>query len=71
MHEVSMRKCARITRFVRWVGVEASDPPTYEGLSNLASFLIEFEVKVTESQRLSALDFVLKATPAKWWGTHK
>ena len=34
-------------------------------------FLAEFEEKVTESQRLSALEFVLKATPARWWGTHK
>ena len=45
--------------------------PTYEGLPNLASFLVEFEEKVIESQRLSTLDYVLKATPARWWGTHK
>ena len=34
-------------------------------------FLVEFEEKVAESQRLSALDFVLKATPIRWWGTHE
>ena len=45
--------------------------PTYEGLPNLATFLIEFEGLVTELQRLFALDYVLKATPARWWGTHK
>ena len=44
---------------------------TYEGLPNLASFLEEFEEKVTESQRLSALEYVLKSTPTRWWGTHK
>ena len=71
MHEVSMRRCARITRSVRQVGADASDLPRYEGLPNLASFLAKFEAKVMESQRLSALDFVLKAMPAKWWGTHK
>ena len=53
------------------VGYEASKLPTYEGLPNLASFLIDFEVKVTESQCLSALDFVLKSTPTRWWGMHK
>ena len=45
--------------------------PTYESLPNLASFLVEFEEKVTKSQQLSAFDYVLKAMPTKWWGTHK
>ena len=45
--------------------------PTYEGLPNLATFLSEFEGLVTESQRFSALDHVLKATPSRWWETHK
>ena len=45
--------------------------PTYQGLPNIASFLEEFEEKVTESQRLSALDHMMKATPARWWGTNK
>ena len=71
LHEVSMRRCARITRFIRWVGVEARALPTYEGFPNLASFLEEFKEKVIESKKLSSLDCVLKATPAIWWGTHK
>ena len=66
-----MRRCARITRSIRRVGVEASELPTYEGLPNLASFLVEFEEQVIESERFFSLDFVLKATPARWWGTHK
>ena len=45
--------------------------PTYEGLPNLATFLSEFEGLVIELQHLFALDYVLKATPARWWGTHK
>ena len=56
IHEVSMRRCARITRVVQRVGDEASVFPTYEGLPNLASFLEEFKEKVTESQRLSTLE---------------
>ena len=35
------------------------------------TFLNEFEGLVMESQRLSALDHALKATPARWWGAHK
>ena len=58
-------------QFVRWVGAEANDLPIYEGLPNLAYFYTYFEVKVMESQHLSTLNFVLKATPARWWGTHK
>ena len=50
MHEVSMRICARITQSVRRVGAEGSELPTYEGLPNLASFLVEFEAKFTELQ---------------------
>ena len=47
MHEVSMRKCARTTRSVQQVRLDASEIPTYEGLPNLAYFLKEFEEKVT------------------------
>ena len=47
MHEVSMRRCARITRSVRKVGAEASELPTYEFFPNLESFLEEFEAKFT------------------------
>ena len=43
----------------------------FEGMPNIASFLVEFEEKVTESQQLSALEFVSKDSPARWWGTHK
>ena len=71
LHEVSMRRCARITRSVRWLGDEVNNIPTYEGFPSLASFKTKIEAKFTESQRLSALDFVLKATPTRWWGTHK
>ena len=71
MHKVSMRKFPRIIRSMRQVGVDTSDLPTYEGVPNLACFQSEFEAKVAESQRLSSLDFALKATSAKWWGTHK
>ena len=66
-----MRRCVRVTRFVQWVENELRELPTYEGLLNLVTFLTEFEGLVTESQCLSALDHVLKATPTRWWGVHK
>ena len=71
LHKVSMRRCVRITRDFRRVGAKASTLPTYEGLPKLASFLEYFEEKITESQRLSTLDYVLKATPARRWSTKK
>ena len=66
-----MRRCAKITRVVEKGGSEASALPTYEGLPNLATFLVEFEEKIIESHRLSTLEYVLKAMPTRWWGRHK
>ena len=65
LHEVSMRRCTRITRSIHRVGVEEIGLPTYEGIPNLTYFFMEFEEKVTESQRFFTLYFVLKATPAR------
>ena len=50
---------------------ELKELPTYEVLPNLVAFLSEFEELVIESQHLSTLDHVLKATPTKRWGAHK
>jgi hypothetical protein len=71
LHEVSTRRCARIGRAVRWVGKEIREPPSFHGLNDLETFLTQYEDKVLENQRLLALDLALKATPARWWGTHK
>ena len=66
-----MQKCARITKYVRRVSTLVYDLPTYEGLPNLDTFIIEFEEKVLEPQLLLALDITLKATPSRWWVAHK
>ena len=71
LHEVSMRRCARLTRSVRWVENELREIPTFEGLTDLVTFLNEFEEPFIELQRLSALDHSLKVTPARWWVAHK
>ena len=60
-----------ITKSVQWVETQSMELPTYEGLPNLVTFLNEFEGMVTKPQCLSALDYVLKAIPARWWDMHK
>jgi hypothetical protein len=71
MYEVSTRRCARLTREVRWIGTTTSNLPTFDGLNPLESFLMDFETIVPTQQRLLAIDEALKATLARWWGTHK
>jgi hypothetical protein len=71
MYEVSMQRCARLTREVRWIGTTISKFPTFYGLNHLETFLLEFEEVVPVQQILLALDEALKATPTRWWGTHK
>ena len=60
-----MWKCARIKKYVRQVGIEVCNIPTYEGLPNLESFLTEFKEKVYEPHRLLSLDVELKGTLAR------
>jgi hypothetical protein len=43
MYEFSTRRCARLTREVRWIGTEVSNSPTFDGLNHLETFLLEFE----------------------------
>ena len=60
-----------ITQSLRQVATETVEFPIYEGLSGLSEFFQEFEEKFFELQRILALDVALKATPARWWATHK
>ena len=66
-----MRRCTRVTSYVQRVENELRELPTYEGLPNLVTFLSEFEGLVIEPHHLYVLDYVLKATPARWWVTQK
>ena len=66
-----MRRCARVTWSMRRMENELRELPTYEGLPNLVTFLIEFEGLVVESQCFFVLDQALRATLARWWGAHK
>ena len=71
LHEVSFRKCGLITQSLRHVVIETIELPIYEGLSGLSELFQEFKEKFFEPQRILALDVALKATPARWWVTHK
>jgi hypothetical protein len=71
LHKVSTRRCTRIDCTVRWVGIEIREPPTFHLVNDIEAFLTQYKDELLENQRLLALDIALKATPARWWGTHK
>jgi hypothetical protein len=71
MYEVSIRRCARLTREVHWIDTIVSNLPTFDGLNHLESFLVNFEEIAPTQQIFLAMDEALKSTPARWWGTHK
>ena len=56
---------------MRWIGTEVRDPPRYEGIIYVASFIREFELQIADKQRLLALDVALKEILARWWARHK
>jgi hypothetical protein len=51
--------------------MEIREPPNFHGVNDIESLLAQYEDEVIENQRLLALNIALKATPARWWGTHK
>ncbi len=71
LHEVTTLNCNMMTRSLRCVSTEVRYLPTYDWLSEVDTFLDKFEREVLEKQRFQALNWVLHATPARWWGTHK
>jgi hypothetical protein len=71
MYEVSIKRCARLTREIRWINTTVSNLPTFDGLSPLENFLSEFGTSVPTQQRLFEMDEAMKTTPERWWGRHK
>jgi len=47
---------------LHWIGTDLCDPTTYDGLTDISSFVKDFEL---------ALDVFLKATLARWWDADK
>ena len=60
LHEISTRRCARMTCALRWIDSEVREPPIFYGQNNLEEFLTKFELEVLDSQRLLVLDTSLK-----------
>jgi len=50
---------------------EARELHTYDGLTTMVEFLRKIESVVLEQQRFDALKWALRATLARWWGTHQ
>jgi hypothetical protein len=71
LHEVSTRKCARITYALQWIGIEICETTSYDVLINVVSFIREFELKISDQYRLLDLDVAPKENPTRWWAMHK
>jgi len=71
MHEVSTRRCAYVTKSLRWISFEVCDVPNFDGTNDLEEFIRAYQVVIPEKDWLRDLDVALKATPSRWWVTHK
>jgi hypothetical protein len=60
-----MRRCARIDCVVRWVGTKIREPPSFNGINDLETFLTQYEDAVLENHILLELDLAFNATPAR------
>jgi hypothetical protein len=69
LHEVLTRKCAQITHALRWIGTKIVKPPRYNGLTPMEYFINEFEMHISDQQRLFILYFTMKVTSMRWWAT--
>jgi hypothetical protein len=56
---------------MRWFGIEVIEHMTYNGTSDLGSFLVSMEEKIAKDQRIVVQDLVMEVTHAKWWASHK
>ena len=55
LHEVTTLNCNMMTRSLHCVSTEVRDLPTYDGLSEVDTFLNKFGREVSEKQRFQAL----------------
>ena len=59
LYEVSARRCAFMSKSLRWIGAEITEIPSYHGLTDIQEFLEQFEKKMPYKQRIAAMDFVV------------
>ena len=60
-----------MTKSLYCVRAQDRELPMYDGLTTIDEFLTKFEITVPEHQWFNALRWALRATPARWWGTHE
>lgn len=56
LHEVTTLNCNMMTRLLHYISTKVRDLPTYDGLSEVDTFLDKFEREVPKKQRFQALD---------------
>ena len=56
------RRLARITKSLRWIGVEVSTLPIFDGSSDIQIFVQKYEAQVPYLERLPSLVVALRAT---------
>ena len=64
-------KCGLIMKSLCHVEIDMVELMIYERLLKIFVFLMEFEEKVSEPQRLLALEEARKDTQVQWWETHE
>lgn len=71
LHEVSTLRCNMMTKSLHCVSSKVRNLPYYDGFTDVDKFLDTFKREVLEKHHFQALDWVLCAMPAIWWGTRK
>lgn len=66
-----MLNCNMMTRSLHCISTKASDLSTYDGLSEIDTFLDNFAWEVPDEQHFKALNWVLRDTPTRWWDMHR
>ena len=67
----SARRCAFMSKSLRWIGAEITEIPSNHDLTDIQEFLEQFEQQIPYEQRIAAMDLAVRATPARWWYVHK
>ena len=60
-----------MTKSLQWIGTDIIDIPSFLVLADVNEFLQKFEQEIPQEQRMTTIDLVVKATPARWWHAHK
>lgn len=71
LYKVTMLNCNMMIRSLHFIETEARHLPIHDGITTIDDFLNKFEREVAKQQHFDALKWALRATSARWWGTHQ